>query len=164
MTATKATSPSSCSRRALLSGTAGAACAFTLAACGGDGGDGAADESPAPPAEEPGTGDGDGGGDATGDGAEVAALADVPVGEAVAVTGPDGEDALLFRPDEETVVAYSAVCTHKGGTLQPDGAELRCPLHQSVFDAATGEVVNGPATEALPAVAVRVEGDRIVAG
>jgi nitrite reductase/ring-hydroxylating ferredoxin subunit len=88
----------------------------------------------------------------------------VPIGEAVPVTTPDGTDALLFRADETTVAAFGVVCTHEGGTVQPDGDQLRCPLHNSVFDAATGEVLGGPASEALPSVSVRIEGDSIVTG
>jgi Rieske Fe-S protein len=71
---------------------------------------------------------------------------------------------MLFRPDEATVACFSAVCTHKGCAVEADGAELSCPCHGSVFDAATGEVVNGPAEEPLPAITVRIEGDQVVAG
>jgi nitrite reductase/ring-hydroxylating ferredoxin subunit len=172
-----ATTVTSCNRRTALTAAASAACVFALSACGGGddstgaadpGGDGSSDPGAEDPnADDPGTnggGDSEGGGDGDGAGQPVATLAEVPVGEATAFTTPDGENALLFRSDETTVAAYSAVCTHQGGSLQPDGAELRCPLHNSVFDAATGEVLSGPASDALPAVGVRIEGERIVTG
>lgn len=169
MTATR-TSLQSCTRRTLLTGTAGAVCAVALTACG-SGDDGGGDPSPEPTGEDGGATDGGTGGEDSGEdgggengGEAVMELDEAPVGEATAFTTPDGEDALLYRSDETTVVAYSAVCTHLGGALQPAGAELHCPLHQSVFDAETGEVLSGPADDALPAVPVRIEGDQIVAG
>jgi nitrite reductase/ring-hydroxylating ferredoxin subunit len=157
-----------CSRRTLLATTAGAACTLALAACGGDGDsnagagdDGASGASDSPSPSNGETGGGDGGGD---DGEAVAALDEVPIGEAMAFTTPEGDNALLFRSDATTVAAFSAVCTHQGGALQPDGEQLRCSLHNSVFDAATGEVLDGPADENLPAVAVRIEDDQVVTG
>ena len=143
---------------------------LALAACGGDsddgvdgGGNAAGDDGAAGSSDSPSAPSGEetDGGDASG-GEAVAALDDVPVGEATAFTTPDGDNALLYRPDETTVVAFSAVCTHQGGVLQPAGDSLRCTLHGSVFDAATGEVLNGPADEDLPAVGVRIEGDQVV--
>jgi Rieske Fe-S protein len=86
----------------------------------------------------------------------------VPVGEATAVTTPSGDEAMIFRADESTVACFSAVCTHKGCAVEAAGTELACPCHGSVFDAATGEVVNGPAEEPLPSIAVRIEGEQIV--
>jgi nitrite reductase/ring-hydroxylating ferredoxin subunit len=92
----------------------------------------------------------------------VASLDEVPIGEATAITTPGGDSGFVFRADETTVAAFSAVCTHAGGSLQSQGEELECPLHGSVFDAATGEVVEGPAEEALPPINVRIEGEQIV--
>ncbi|MDT0445857.1 Rieske (2Fe-2S) protein [Streptomyces johnsoniae] len=145
-------------RRTLLAATAASAGTLALAACGDD-----SDDS-----DDTGAENGDNGNDDAapqdpeGPGGALAALADVPVGEATAATTPDGDDALLFRADEATVAAFSAVCTHQGCGVQPAGAELHCPCHNSVFDAATGEVLSGPADEPLPAIRVRIEGQRIV--
>jgi Rieske Fe-S protein len=65
--------------------------------------------------------------------------------------------------DEETrersvdgVLAYSAVCTHRGCTIKswkPEERYLRCHCHLSEFDALSGgSVKNGPAKRALPMV------------
>ncbi len=79
----------------------------------------------------------------------------------------------LFREDEVVVgqprrgefKAFSAVCTHQGCVL----ASLRhnvagCPCHGSEFDALTGAVVNGPATKALPEVAITVQDGKMITG
>lgn len=59
------------------------------------------------------------------------------------------------------VVAYSAVCTHKGCTINSwsaDERHWRCFCHMSEFDAAAnGEVVAGPAPESLPTVPVSID-------
>lgn len=55
---------------------------------------------------------------------------------------------LLYREDEQTVHAFSAVCTHQGcivGTPQDVGAPFQCPCHASNFDTVTGDAVAGPA-------------------
>ncbi|WP_127793629.1 Rieske (2Fe-2S) protein [Agromyces sp. LHK192] len=95
--------------------------------------------------------------------AGIAALASVPVGGSVAVE-IDGEPALLAQPEAGKVVAFSAICTHQQCVVAPAGARFECPCHGSAFDAATGEAVQGPAFDPLPPIAVRVEGDQIVAG
>ncbi|MGK5532753.1 Rieske (2Fe-2S) protein [Streptomyces sp. URMC 129] len=128
-------------RRSVLAASAASAGALALTACG--------DGSGAEDAAEPGAG-------------PIAALVDVPVGEAVAVKTPNGADALLFRSDETTVTAFSAICTHAGCTVQPDGDQLHCPCHDSFFDAATGERLEGPADAPLPPIRVKIEGDRVV--
>ncbi|PXY23652.1 ferredoxin [Prauserella sp. PE36] len=95
-------------------------------------------------------------------GQRVAALNDVPVGGATTVKTPDGQDAIISRRSQNEVAGFSAVCTHQGCAVAPEGAELVCPCHGSRFDAFTGEVKNGPASEPLPAVKVAIERDQIV--
>ncbi|MGP3966416.1 Rieske (2Fe-2S) protein [Streptomyces sp. 6N223] len=157
------------SRRAVLTTAAGAAGAFTLTACGSDDESsgsndtsGSASDGDSPDSSSDGQGGDEGQGGSGSGGEPLASVDEVPVGEAAGpFATPDGE-AMLFRPDESSVVCFSAACTHKGCTVEADGTELSCPCHGSVFDAATGEVLNGPADEPLPAVTVRIEGDQIV--
>jgi cytochrome b6-f complex iron-sulfur subunit len=149
------------SRRSVLRGagsvTLGAA-ATLLAACapstGGSSSSGVAGAGAAATA---------GGGAAAGAAVALAKLADVPVGGALAVQGADGKPIILSQPVAGKVVGMSAVCTHAGCTVAPDGSELVCPCHGSVFKASDGSNVSGPAPKPLPAVAVRVEGDSIFA-
>lgn len=96
-------------------------------------------------------------------GTELATLADIKVGEAVAAKSGD-EDVIIARPTEDTAKAFSAKCTHKGCPVKPSGKELECPCHGSRFEAATGKVLGGPAEAPLGAFKVRVEGGKVVTG
>ncbi|QWF84313.1 Rieske (2Fe-2S) protein [Amycolatopsis sp. CA-230715] len=134
-------------RTVLTTGAAATVGAAALTACGAGGSSQPAAGPPAPPAAP---------------GKPLAALADVPVGQAKAVTTPDGKDAIVSRPTESTVACFSAVCTHQGCKVAPSGSELKCPCHGSVFDARTGDVKQGPAKEPLPKLPVKIENTQIV--
>jgi Rieske Fe-S protein len=97
-------------------------------------------------------------------GAALAKVAAIPVGGSAVVQAPSGAPVALFRSHGTDVVAHSAVCTHAGCTVQAAGKQLACPCHGSVFDAATGAVVNGPASTPLSAVAVKVAGGEVLEG
>lgn len=110
-----------------------------------------------------GSGDGSaGGGVQATPGGPLVALADVPVGGAVAVTTAGGDKIVVAQPEAGQVVAFSAICTHQGCTVAPEGDRLNCPCHGSVFEAFTGAVVNGPADEPLPEFPVKLEADAVV--
>ena len=94
---------------------------------------------------------------------EIAKLADIPVGGSISAT-LDGKPILVAQPTEGTVVAFSAICTHKGCVVKPDAAEFACPCHGSRYDSANGEVTAGPAPRPLDPVKVTVEGDSVTAG
>ena len=69
------------------------------------------------------------------------------------------EDAkvVLTKADDGTVHAFSSICTHQGCPVDKVAAgRISCPCHGSQFDAATGEVADGPASRPLPPVAVTV--------
>lgn len=140
-------------RRAVLAGVGAGAGLVVLAAC-----------SSSPPT---GTGntDGDGGGgggSATlAPGQALAPLTDVPVGGSVVVT-VDGVPVVVAQPTDGDVRAFSAVCTHERCTVASEGAELACPCHGSRFDAATGDVLRGPARAPLAAISVAVDGAQVV--
>jgi ubiquinol-cytochrome c reductase iron-sulfur subunit len=58
-------------------------------------------------------------------------------------------------------IAYSKICTHAGcpvAIYREKSLELYCPCHQSVFDVlGSGKPVSGPATRALPQLALDVD-------
>lgn len=126
-------------RRTVLKGTAVVCGGSLLAACGG-GSEGTAARTSSPQ---------------DGVRASLGALDDIPVGGAVSATAPDGKKVLLVRPTADAVVGLSAICTHQGCTVVPDGGALGCPCHGSVYEL-TGEVRRGPADEPLAPYAVTV--------
>lgn len=131
-------------RRTVLAAGASVVGVGLLAACG-TGSDGSA-----------------GGGVSATPGGPLVALADVPVGGAVSVTTAGGDKVVVAQPEAGRVVAFSAICTHQGCTVAPEGDRLNCPCHGSVFEAFTGAVVNGPADEPLPEFPVKLEADVVV--
>jgi len=93
----------------------------------------------------------------------VAAVADVPAGQAVRFSNGPVEGVLVN--DGGTIKAVSAVCTHQGCLLLLDAAahRLRCPCHPTVFSV-TGKLVSyklatPPAN--LPALQARVRDGQI---
>lgn len=84
-------------------------------------------------------------------------------GGAVILEVPNIEGpVLVIRIDENSVSALSAVCTHRGCTVNlPEEGRILCPCHGSSFSL-TGEVLSGPATDPLPRIDARLEDDRIV--
>lgn len=137
---------SALSRRQLLAGTGTVLGTMALTACGGS------DDTDTAP-----TGD-TGGGLADGGDANLVDLSEVPVGGAVPATDKDGKPVIVAQPTKGNVVAFSAVCTHKGCTVAPDGDLLRCPCHGSTYDLATGDNTGGPAPRPLAEIAVTVSG------
>jgi nitrite reductase/ring-hydroxylating ferredoxin subunit len=68
---------------------------------------------------------------------------------------------------EGALYAYDNSCTHAGGPLGDNrlkqGCALECPWHNSIFDARTGEVIQGPARKPLKRYGVKVQdGDILV--
>ncbi|QES50694.1 FeS-binding protein [Streptomyces venezuelae] len=93
---------------------------------------------------------------------ELGPAADVPVGGAKLYRE---QKVLVSCPAEGQYKAFSAQCTHAGCVLDKiDANEGNCPCHRSRFDVTTGKVLKGPAETPLPAVPVRVEGGRLIAG
>jgi len=85
----------------------------------------------------------------------------MPVNSAAQYTDPSsGDPALLIRMPDGHFVAYDAVCTHAGCTVQydPSQREIACPCHGAVFDPAHGaQVLAGPAPQPLATLHVRVD-------
>jgi Rieske Fe-S protein len=125
---------------ALTTGTAG----FGLALVGCSGG---ASGGGAPPSAKPGQ--------------KLAELSAIPVGQAISAD-LDGRPVIVARPTSTTAACFSAVCTHLGCTVTPQGDQLFCPCHGSLFAATTGKVLRGPAPTPLPRIAVRVSNGAVV--
>ncbi|GAA1919010.1 hypothetical protein GCM10009716_29700 [Streptomyces sodiiphilus] len=72
---------------------------------------------------------------------------------------------LVSQPSEGDFRAFSAVCTH-GGCVLSRLRELTgdCGCHGSRFDLATGQVLQGPATDPLPPLAVGTDDGALTAG
>jgi Rieske Fe-S protein len=87
----------------------------------------------------------------------LATVASIPVGNAVSAT-LDGKPILISQPTAGNIVAFTAICTHQGCTVSPAGKEFQCPCHGSVYNAATGAVIQGPAQRALAAIPIKVSG------
>ncbi|MFI0978933.1 Rieske (2Fe-2S) protein [Streptomyces sp. NPDC021093] len=96
--------------------------------------------------------------------------APVALGDAAAV--PVGGSKLYREqrlvvscPAKGEYKAFSAQCTHAGCVLDKvEANEGNCPCHGSRFDTTTGKALKGPATAPLPAVPVKVEGGKLIAG
>jgi len=72
---------------------------------------------------------------------EIGRLEQVPLRGARCVNTPAGKIA-VFRTAENQVYAIENRCPHKGGPLSDGivhGGSVTCPLHNWVFDLATGE-------------------------
>lgn len=136
-------------RRSLLLG-AGAAggSALGLSACAGPARDTAASAASAEPAVPAGTP------------VRVGKLSDVKVGGS-ASGKVNGKPVVIFRPDDKTVVAYDAACTHAGCPVAPAGENFDCPCHGSSFKGSDGSVVNGPARSPLGKLRAAVDGEWI---
>lgn len=137
-------------RRGLIvagSATVAGASAFALAACAPTGPDDAAVAPSKAAGLTPGT--------------ELARLSDVPVGGSLGVQ-IGGSAVLLSQPEEGKAMAFSAICRHQGCVVAAAGASFDCPCHGSRYDAATGDVLNGPSTRPLIPIEITVSEDRIV--
>ena len=141
-------------RKVLVAGTGTALGVGLLGACGDDPeATPTAGSSSTTPAE---SASGSSGGKA------LAKVSDIPVGGAVAAESSDGKPVIVSQPTDGEVVAFSAICTHKGCTVAPEATLLKCPCHGSTYDLATGENTGGPAPAPLTEIAVKVDGDDVV--
>lgn len=104
----------------------------------------------------------------------IAELSAIKVDTPISFAYPDeSSPALLLRlrqpaaggvgPDN-TIVAYSQLCTHKGCPVayRPERKLFICPCHWSSFDPAkAGQMVIGQGSHALPRIVLRVAGNAV---
>jgi Rieske Fe-S protein len=134
---------STVTRRTVLAGAAVATAAATAGLAAGCG----SSEDQSPPS-------GSGGGGST-----TVAKADVPVGGGTVLTQAQ---VVVTQPVAGQFKAFSAVCTHQGCLVaRVENSQILCPCHNSVFSAADGSNVSGPALTALAPRTVTVEGDQL---
>jgi len=136
-------------RRSLLLG-AGAAggTALTLSACSGPDSDTAATSDAAASSVPAGTP------------VQVGKVSEVKVG-GTATGKVNGKAVVIFRPDEKTVLAYDAACTHAGCPVAPAGGDFECPCHGSSFKGSDGSVIQGPARAPLAKLKAAIDGEWI---
>lgn len=94
---------------------------------------------------------------------EVAGVEDVP--SATVIVVEVGGHQLALANMEGSFFAVDNECPHRGGSLGDGSINTRrsewaldCPLHGSVFDVRTGEVLNPPAAVGVGTYAVEVAG------
>ncbi|MDN5746637.1 MAG: Rieske (2Fe-2S) protein [Nocardioidaceae bacterium] len=130
-------------RRILFSGLGALGVAAALAGCAGN----SAGEEESTPEVERGT--------------ELVATDEVPVGGGVILTD---EKVVITQPTAGTFKAFTAVCTHQGLTVTGVADDqIQCDNHGSRFSMTDGSVEVGPAPAPLAEIAIKVEGNRILA-
>ncbi|MCX5281948.1 MULTISPECIES: Rieske (2Fe-2S) protein [unclassified Streptomyces] len=140
-------------RRTVVAAVGAAGLAVALTACGAD--DKASDSV--------GSGDGGSGGKSSGGGAgggtELAKTTDIPEGGGKVFAD---QGVVVTQPAAGTFKAFSSKCTHQGCAVKGiANGVITCPCHGSQFSATDGSVKKGPATSALAAATITVEGDSI---
>jgi Rieske Fe-S protein len=141
----------------MLAGAGLAGLAGTLAACSA----GSGSSSASPGGGAPGTGSAaaGGSGQAAGSSSVLTATNDIPVGGGKVFASAR---VVVTQPAAGEFKAFSAVCTHMQCIVdQVANGTIDCPCHGSQFSVKDGSVVTGPASSALPAQAIRVEGSKI---
>jgi thiosulfate dehydrogenase [quinone] large subunit len=96
---------------------------------------------------------------ASGPGVVIGAASAVPLGQGRSFTDPaTGDPAWVVHPSGSHFIAFDAVCTHAGCTVEydPTAVQFRCPCHGGVFDALTGQVLQGPPPSPLRGIPVQV--------
>jgi cytochrome b6-f complex iron-sulfur subunit len=86
----------------------------------------------------------------------------LPVGSSRLFRSVLGNDLIALRVAEDTVAAFSSICTHLGCHVQWDAiaGNFLCPCHMGRFDT-SGKVIAGPPPAPLVSFPTRIEGDSI---
>jgi Rieske Fe-S protein len=90
----------------------------------------------------------------SGGGELLATVSQIPPGGGIVL---EVHRIVLTRDASGVVHGFSAVCTHQGCTVgSVQQGQIICPCHGSRFSAQSGSVLRGPATAALPTVAITI--------
>ncbi len=91
----------------------------------------------------------------------IAMVATVRAQRSTRFTDPvSGDPAVLVDLPDGTIVAFDAVCTHAGCTVNFDrlSGNLLCPCHGAIFDPAHGaRVLDGPTDQPLASLPIRID-------
>jgi len=93
-------------------------------------------------------------------GVKIGNIANIPMNSSIYFTDQQGNQDMLVRLQNGSVVAYSSTCTHRPCTVGYDNSSsiIRCPCHGAAFDPSHGAtVLQGPAQFPLPSVKVTVD-------
>jgi Rieske Fe-S protein len=89
----------------------------------------------------------------------VAQTSDIPVGSGKILKD---RAVVITQPQAGSFKAFSAICTHQGCQVgEVKDETINCPCHGSAFRVADGSVARGPASRALKAVDIVVDGTEI---
>lgn len=92
----------------------------------------------------------------------IAAFPDLAQAHGAVKLQPSGfPDPVIVLAGTAGFTALSPICTHRGCTVDVNGARLVCPCHGSTYDR-SGRVLKGPAERALATYAVSREGDTLI--
>jgi|SRR5580700_754207 Rieske Fe-S protein len=96
----------------------------------------------------------------------IAHAGDIPVGGWKVFSYPtDMNPCILLRPEENTYLAYSRICTHTSCPVfyRPEQNRIICQCHGGVYSVADGSVLAGPPPRPLPKIQLERRGDDLVA-
>ena len=94
-------------------------------------------------------------------GPQVGRISQLAAGRAVAFDDPaTGDPGVLIKLHDGSIVAFDAVCTHAGCTVEYDrrSGYLLCPCHGAAFDPANdAEAIAGPTNRPLAKIPIHID-------
>ncbi|MEU9207967.1 Rieske (2Fe-2S) protein [Streptomyces sp. NPDC048415] len=141
-------------RRAVVAAVGAAGLAVALTACGDD-----KKSSGSTEVSGGSSGGGDNAAAGSAGGTVLAKTTDIPEGGGKVFAD---QGVVVTQPTAGTFKAFSSKCTHQGCAVKGiSNGVINCPCHGSQFSATDGSVKKGPATAALAATKITVDGDSI---
>lgn len=139
-------------RRTILAALGAAGATAALTACGGSEDSSSGSSGSSEPSGSGGSG-GSGGGEA------LAKTSEIPEGGGKVFAD---QKVVVTQPTAGEFKAFSTTCPHQKQQVNAvDNGLITCPAHGSQFSVTDGSVEKGPATSALTAANITVEGDSI---